>query len=262
MTKSDPAISVAEDRSAWSDATFAVKASRRSIVGDVRQQLISIIGSGNVKVSDRLPSEIELARMFGVSRPVVREAIVSLNALGLTTSRNGRGTFVTSTAVEPRFLLGGYPPEHVNEIRRCLEIPAARMAALRRTAEDIQRLREILARLDDEERADRRNRIDAEFHVGIAAATGNPLLVKLVGELRTSLEDKSLAVSVVSDRRAGARAEHFAIAEAIANGNAEEAAAAMRAHLDAIDKSLALLGRSSELGRNGPAAAHVNTPPS
>lgn len=218
-------------------------ASRRSVVSDVRQQLIALIRSGEVKVNDQLPSEMQLARQFGVSRPVVREAIVSLNALGLTTSLNGRGTFVTSTTAEPPLLLGGYAPEHVNEIRRCLEIPAARLAALRRTDADIVRLRGLLARIDAEEEANRRNKIDAEFHVGIAEVTGNPLLTRLIGDMRSSLEDESLTVSVVANRRAGARAEHLAIVEAIARQDGAAAADAMCAHLDAIDQSLALLGR-------------------
>jgi DNA-binding FadR family transcriptional regulator len=215
----------------------------------VRQQLIGFIRSGAVKVNEQLPSEMKLAHMFGVSRPVVREAIVSLNALGLTTSLNGRGTFVTSTTLQTPLLLGGYPPEHVNEIRRCLEIPAARLAALRRAEADVIGLREILQRIDAEQEAARRNKIDAEFHVGLAAATGNPLLVKLISDMRYSLEDESLAVSVVAHRRAGARAEHLAIVDAVARQDGEAAADAMRAHLDAIDEALVRLGRSTAFRR-------------
>jgi GntR family transcriptional repressor for pyruvate dehydrogenase complex len=224
---------------------LASKASRHSIVHDVRQQLINLISSGEVKVNDQLPSEMKLARLFGVCRPVVREAIVSLNALGLTRSLNGRGTFVASTTMRAPLLLGGYPPKHLNEIRRLLEIPAARLAALRRTDADVAHLREILARIDREEEADRRNKIDAEFHVGVAAVTGNPLLMKLISDIRNGVEDESLAVSVVVNRRAGARAEHLAIVDAIAQQDGEAAAAAMCAHLDAIDQSLILLAPSN-----------------
>jgi GntR family transcriptional regulator, transcriptional repressor for pyruvate dehydrogenase complex len=229
--------------------TLGLKASRHSIVQDVREQLIGLIRLGEVRVNDRLPSEMKLAQLFGVSRPVVREAIVSLNALGLTTSLNGRGTFVTSTVVDAPLLLGGYPPEHVNEIRRCLEIPAARLAALRRTEADVARLRGILLRIDREEEAGRRNKIDAEFHVGIAAVTGNPLLTKLIGDMRRSLEDESLAVSVVANRRAGARAEHLAIVDAIDRQDGAAASDAMCAHLDAIDQSLTLLARPAVASR-------------
>lgn len=249
MADSDVTTALGRGQTARSLDMVGLKASRHSIVQDVREQLIGLIRSGELRVDDRLPSEMKLAQLFGVSRPVVREAIVSLNAVGLTTSLNGRGTFVTSTTVDAPLLLGGYPPEHVNEIRRCLEIPAARLAALRRTEADVARLRGILQRIDREAEADRRNKIDAEFHVGIAAVTGNPLLTKLIGDMRRSLEDESLAVSVVANRRAGARAEHLAIVDAIDRQDGAAAAEAMCAHLDAIDNSLLLLASLSDAGR-------------
>src|ERR1035441_8112016 len=95
MADTDSTAPTGRGRNIRSLDMLASKASRHSIVYDVRQQLIGFIRSGEVRVNDQLPSEMALARLFGVSRPVVREAIVSLNALGLTTSLNGRGTFVT-----------------------------------------------------------------------------------------------------------------------------------------------------------------------
>jgi DNA-binding FadR family transcriptional regulator len=147
--------------------------------------------------------------------------------------------------MEAPLLLGGCPPQHVNEIRRFLEIPSARLAAHRRTEADVARLYEILARIDAEQEADQRNKIDAELHVAVAAVTGNPLLMKLISDMRNSVEDESLAVSAVANRRTGARAEHLAIVNAIARQDGEAAAAAMLAHLDAIDQSLMLLDRSA-----------------
>jgi DNA-binding FadR family transcriptional regulator len=231
----------AHDPSAWPPHIASQAGGRRSAVEVVRDRIAANIQSGRIKVDEQLPSEAELARLFGVSRPVVREAIVSLNALGLTASRNGRGTFVARTSVKADLLLGGFLPSHVNEVRRCLEIPAARLAAARRTRQDIVRMEELLAGIDAEDAADRRNRIDAEFHIAIATATCNPLLTKLIGDLRGSLEDESLTVSVVRHRRAGARAEHRAILDAIAAGDADAADLAVKLHLDAIDASLASL---------------------
>ena len=76
-----------------------VKVERRSAAADVQAQLQTLIETGQFKQNDRLPSEIELARSFGVSRPVVREALMSLQTLGLTTSQSGKGTFVISDRV-------------------------------------------------------------------------------------------------------------------------------------------------------------------
>ncbi len=218
-----------------------IKVARRNAVDDVREQIIGLIKSGQFRINDQLPPEIGLARSFGVSRSVVREALVSLQALGFTTSLNGRGTFVAKDRIQPQLLLGGYAPEHLNAMRRCLEVPSACLAARQRTRQDIARLRAILARLSVEEKADRRNKLDAEFHIAIAAAIGNPLFAKLVTDLRCALEDGSLTVSVVPRRRAGARAEHKAILDAIVRRDADAAGAAMTAHLDAIDSSLAVL---------------------
>jgi DNA-binding FadR family transcriptional regulator len=235
---------VADARSvALPGGVLLTRVARRSVVEDVRGQIVALIRSGRLRVHDQLPSEIELAQSFGVSRPVVREALVGLQALGLTSSRNGRGTFVAADRRTAQLLLGGYRAEHLNEVRRCLEIPVSRLAAQRRTRADLTRLNRLLECLAGEERADCRNKLDAEFHIGIALATGNPVLVKLIGDLRSGLEDESLTVSVVADRRARARIEHRAILDAIAARDPDSAAQAMQVHLDAIDRSLATLRR-------------------
>ncbi|HLJ20973.1 MAG TPA: FadR/GntR family transcriptional regulator, partial [Stellaceae bacterium] len=165
---------------------------RRSAADDVRAQLVRSIESGEIKVDHRLPPEHELAKKFGVSRPVVREALVGLNALGLTESRPGKGTFVTANHVRVPLLLGRYSPAHLNEVRRYLEVPAARLAAERRTDTDVGKLAAIVARMEDTDDPAKRNKLDADFHIAIAQAGGNPLTVKLIEDLRSILEAHSL----------------------------------------------------------------------
>ena len=97
-----------------------------------------------MQVNDRPPSEAELSRRFGVSRPIVCEALGRLQALGLTEARAGRGTFVASSVTKLTITFGQYSASDLNEIRRRVEVPAARLAALRRTSEDIQLLASIL----------------------------------------------------------------------------------------------------------------------
>lgn len=220
------------------------KVPRRSAVEEVRKRLISLIESGQLRVNDQLPSENELARSFGVSRPVIREALVSLHAVGLTSARSGKGTFVASDRVKAMLLQGRYAPAHLNEVRRHLEIPSARIAAERRTDEDLVRLKDILSRMDASEDASQRNKLDAQFHIAIAQATGNPLFVKLVDDLRAMLEEQSLAVSVLPGRRGKASAEHRELYDAILRQDARAAANAMAVHLDAVDDSCEQLGYS------------------
>src|SRR5689334_1788843 len=105
---------------------------RRSAAADVQAELQAQIEGGKYKQNERLPSEAELARAFQVSRPVIREALMSLQALGLTAPQTGKGTFVVSQRVSAPLLVGRYSPAHIREVRRCVEIPSARLAAERR----------------------------------------------------------------------------------------------------------------------------------
>ena len=217
---------------------------RRSAADDVRAQLVKLIESGQIEVDHRLPPEHELAKKFGVSRPVVREALVGLNALGLTESRAGKGTFVTANHVRVPLLLGRYSPAHLNEVRRYLEVPAARLAAERRTDADVGKLAATLARMEDTDDPAKRNRLDADFHIAIAQAGGNPLTVKLIEDLRSILEAHSLAAAAIPNRRRGALAEHRAVYQAILDRDPNAAATAMAAHLNAVDNSFVQIAKS------------------
>lgn len=219
-----------------------VKVERRSAAADVQAQLQSLIESGHFKQSDRLPSELELARSFGVSRPVVREALMSLQALGLTASQTGKGTFVISDRIRAPFLIGRYSPAHIKEVRRALEIPSAQLAALRRTDQDVGQLAALLARMEDADDPARRNKLDADYHIAIANASGNLLFVKLIEDMRTILEEHSLAVAKAPHRRKAASVEHTAIYEAIVRRDTDAAGTAMAEHLDNAEQSFALLG--------------------
>jgi GntR family transcriptional regulator, transcriptional repressor for pyruvate dehydrogenase complex len=216
-----------------------VVAPRRGASAEVQARLQAQIESGEYKQNERLPSESELARAFGVSRPVIREALMSLQALGLTSSQTGKGTFVVSDRVRVPLLMGRYSPAHIREVRRCVEIPAARLSAERRTDRDVGEIAAILARMEDADDPARRNQLDASFHIAIARASGNPLIVKLVEDLRSVLEEHSLAAARAPYRRREASQEHRAIYDAIVDRDPEAAAAAMEAHLAAAERSFA-----------------------
>src|SRR5919106_4493212 len=124
MTKFEPVLEEAPVR-------------QRSAAAEVQAQLQAHIEAGQYRRNERLPSESELAKQFRVSRPVIREALTRLHALGLTASQTGKGTFVLSDRVRPPLLMGLYSPAHIREVRRCIEIPSARLAAERRTDRDI-----------------------------------------------------------------------------------------------------------------------------
>lgn len=212
---------------------------RRGAVAEVLAQLQAEITGGEYKLDERLPSESELCKKFGVSRPVVREALGSLQALGFTAAQPGIGTFVVSDRVRAPLLLGRYSPANVREVRRCIEVPAIRLAAERRTDRDIGEMAAILARMEDADNPARRNQLDATFHIAIARASGNPLIVKIVEELRSVLEEHSLAAARAPYRRRAAAEEHRAIYDAIVDRDPDAAAAAVEAHLVAAERSFA-----------------------
>lgn len=211
-----------------------VPVEHRSAAEHVRSQLIELIEARHFAVDDRLPSEAELATSFGVSRSVIREALHSLNALGLTKSFAGKGTFVAATRAQSQLLIGRYLPAQLNEVRRYLEVPAARLAAERRTQEDLAELTKLVEEFDTCDDPALRVKIDARFHIAVAQATGNPLFSRLVEDLRAVLQEQALAVSRAPGRAASARAEHRAIFEAIRDADPELADMAMRRHLAAV----------------------------
>ena len=112
------------------------------LYGQIFEQLVS----GNLSVGDKLPSENEISERYGVSRPVVREALLRLRADGLVTAHQGLGTFVSHQPA-PR-LKTFSDVEHVSaylraqEVRVALEGDAARLAALRRTDEQLRKIEE------------------------------------------------------------------------------------------------------------------------
>lgn len=224
---------------------------RRSAADEVQGQLVALIESGELAVNERLPSEAELSRQFGVSRPIVREALGRLQALGLTEARTGRGTFVASAVTRLTLSFGQYSAADLNEVRRAVEVPASRLAALRRTDEDLEILASILQSHEDATTAEDAVATDAKFHCAIAQATGNKLFVRLVEDLREILQEQSLAVSSLRTRGPHAAREHRRVLSAIGDGDGDAATAAMNDHLDAVERAI------SELGRAGQGSAGV-----
>jgi GntR family transcriptional regulator, transcriptional repressor for pyruvate dehydrogenase complex len=222
--------------------------SRRSAADEVRAQLLAMIESGVLKVNGRLPSEAELAQRFGVSRPVIREALRGLQVLGFTESRTGRGTFVASKVAKLTLSFGQYSPADLNEVRRCIEVPAASLAARRRTQADIDEMRRILDAHEHVTDTDEAVRLDGQFHCAIARATGNMLFLRLIEDLREILQEQSLAVSALPHRHEGAASEHRAVFDAIVRGDSDGAAEAVASHLGAVEVAVTQLTRERDAG--------------
>jgi DNA-binding FadR family transcriptional regulator len=222
-----------------SDRQTARPVRRVSAMDAVLAELRRAIEAGEYAVGDKLPSEATLVRDLGVSRPVVREALRGLQALGMTESQSGRGTFVVSERAVDNPTFGPYSARDLLEVRRHIEVPAAAYAADRHTDDDIDELRELLDRMEDEQDDAVWVALDSLFHIAVARASANPVFGKVIEEIREALATQSAFLNKLGEgRRQAADREHRLIVEAIASRSPETAEAAMRSHLDRVDHTL------------------------
>lgn len=210
---------------------------RKSAAQQVFEDLRDLIRSGRVPPGTRLPSESQMAARYAVSRPVIREALRSLNALGLTQTRTGSGTFVTGAGADLRF--GGYTAADLMEARPFVEIPAAGWAALRRSEAELARLTALCERMDAEPDPEAWVRLDSDFHGLIARVSKNAIFAKIVHDVRDALRGQSCWLNLQGPRRDASNREHRVILGAIARGSETDARAAMEAHLRQVETALA-----------------------
>ena len=222
-----------------SDSQTAGHAVRRvSAMEAVLAHLREAIERGEYAIGDKLPSEASLGREFEVSRSVVREALRGLQALGLTVSRTGKGTFVTAQGPAENPVFGPYSARDLFEVRRHVEVPAAGYAALRHSSDDLDLLTHLLERMQRETDNTAWVALDSLFHITIAQASGNPVFGKVIEEIRDALAKQSSFLNQLGDRRDGSNAEHRRIVEAIAGRSQDAATDAMAFHLDHVEQTL------------------------
>ncbi|QCJ00010.1 FadR/GntR family transcriptional regulator [Agrobacterium larrymoorei] len=208
--------------------------SRKNAAESVFEDLRSAIVSGRLTVGTRLPSETHLAGRYGVSRPIVREALRSLQTLGMTQTRTGSGTFVLTDSPRNELRYGGYSARDLMEARPFIEVPAAGWAALRKTDAQLAHILKLCDAMDAQQDPHKWVRLDSEFHSAIAQASGNSLFAKVVADARESVSQQSELLNLMAHRRVASNVEHRVIAEAIAAGSDEAARNAMEAHLGKV----------------------------
>jgi DNA-binding FadR family transcriptional regulator len=229
-----------------SDSQTAGQGPRRvSAMEAVLAYLRGGIERGDYAVGDKLPSEASLAKEFEVSRSVIREALRGLQALGLTVSRTGIGTFVTADGPAQNPTFGPYSARDLFEVRRHVEIPVAGYAALRRSSDDLDLLGHLLERMDLETDNTAWVALDSLFHITVAQASGNPVFGKVIEEIRDALARQSSFLNQLGGRRERSNAEHRRIVTAIADGSERAATDAMTDHLQHVEDTLTTIVRPS-----------------
>lgn len=221
---------------------------RRKLSHEVADRLLALIEAGEWPAGSHLPSERELMARFSVGRPVIREALQSLEGMGLISITHGeraRALPLTARKVldrlrrPTRHLLATSPAthEHLKEARQWMEVGLVRIAAERATSDDVHRLEEKLAA----QRAalpDRRRFIAADiaFHAAIAAISGNPLCEAASEAVLGWLFDFHVEMLGVPGAEEVTLAEHREILERIAAHDPDGAAQKIVAHLARVNE--------------------------
>lgn len=225
-------------------------AARQPLPNEIAHWLIDKIQAGKLGAGDRVPTERELCERFSVSRTVVREALSSLKSEGLVKSRRGSGVFVNGHEQRKSFRMHGVSLKekkalaHIIELLVAVEVVATRLAALRRTPDELKRIRRSLlgmeyaiaqGQLGDEE--------DFAFHQSIVDATHNPHFRALSDYLAHSVrrlirQARSNTASRHRNLVQAVQQEHQAIYQAIEARDAAAAASAAETHLRYAAKRL------------------------
>ena len=216
---------------------------RRKLYQEVVDRLVAQISGGAFAPGDQLPSERELMKLFGVGRPAIREALQTLDRMGLISVSHGErarvtepdaGAVIEQIAATARHMLLTSPQtlDHLKEARLFFEVGMVRMAAEKADDADVDRLRQ---RLEEHRQAledlARFLEMDKRFHREIAAISDNPIYTAVSQAVFEWLEEFHVELVRLPGAEQITLDEHQAIFEAIAASDPEAAATAMTQHL-------------------------------
>lgn len=223
-------------------------ASGLRLADEVARQIKENILNGKLAVGDRLPPERELAKIFNTSSVVLREALHQLQASGLLNIKRGAtgGAFISqpnhslvSESLSTLLQFGRVSIDQLTEARIALEPEIARLAALRRTDEDIETLQENLDRSNALKPSSPERRIlHLEFHRLLADITKNPFFIAgvnaIIDNLKFNISKAKLGKDVVTETTC----HHTDLIAAIADKDQERASSLMLAHIQQIQNSI------------------------
>ncbi len=224
----------------------------KKIYEEVAEAILHMIQTGQLKPGDKLDSVQQLAENFQVGRAAIREALTALRAMGLIEMKQGEGTYVRefdpamlSFPISAAVLMNKEDVAHLLEVRKLLEVGAAGVAARKRMEEDLRAMQSALTQMrkaiGDEELGEK---ADFLFHMAIAAATKNPLLVSLMNNvsgmmMETMRETRRIWLFAKQATTEQLLEDHIAIFEAIRDQHVELAQERMKEHLGHVENVLA-----------------------
>lgn len=212
---------------------------------EIVRQLQALIAEGHLKPGDRLMTERELAEQFGVSRVTVRQALSVLQAMGLTESRIGNGTYARkSEAAVVTVLAPVLNPPHSGlleqlELRRLIEPEVARLAAERATPAQTQDMAHFIE-LQEQMLSAGRPFVDEDsaFHLAIARSAGNDLVFRMMASIHDLLRDTREKSLNTREGMIHSLAGHRQILEAILRQDPKAAHRATLRHIREVEAGI------------------------
>jgi GntR family transcriptional repressor for pyruvate dehydrogenase complex len=225
------------------------KLSRETLADQAARNLMAFIEAQDLKPGRMLPPETQLAADLGVSRPIIREALKSLEGRGIVEVVSGKGAVVKPVDSQPLRLFFQRSMQieseaiiDLMELRKGLEVQCAVLAAQRRTPDELAQLADIVAGM----RHDLRDpnayvELDVAFHRLIASMTHNSMIYHLMRAIREAIKDtlhESRLRRLTDEQLDRVQVGHEAILASLEHGDVEEAERAMTAHFDEAAMSL------------------------
>jgi DNA-binding FadR family transcriptional regulator len=212
-----------------------------SLSDRLTEAILGIIRDRNLAPGDAIPSARELAKRFEITTPTIREALRKLEATGAVEFRHGSGTYVGPTINNVVLANPHRPPitkESVLQLigaRLLIEPAVARQSAVARQPENLERLE---ASVTNALTPPRGQPFALNFHVELAAASGNPVVEELLASLLKVRTREQQQIRQLYDNRKRDYEEHRAIFEAVQAGDAAAAEQLTREHLDHIRQAI------------------------
>lgn len=182
------------------------KKAYEAVVGFIKSEILS----GRLKPGQKLPPEREMAQQLGVSRTSIREALRTMEVLGVIESVQGAGNFISvnfeknmTEALSMMFLLKQTDGGQLSDIRAALELKAAELAVNRITGREIEELEKIVVKMasanDEKTAAD----LDRILHYTVARASGNSILIQILSSMSVLIDDfiKDIRTSILKDQK-------------------------------------------------------------
>ena len=224
------------------DSRVITPIKKTRIAEEVADRIRVLMLDGTFAAREPLPSERHLAERFGVSRGSIRDALRTLETIGLVETRHGQGTFPLELSVDrlvaPLASVMSYRADLQDElldVRRMFEPAVARVAALRASAEDVAELQKILEaqrlKLKTGQSAISE---DTAFHAILARATRNRVVMSIMATLNDLLVESRTSSLLQKGRPARSIDGHEAVVAALRRRDAEGASQAMYNHIDQI----------------------------